>query len=525
MDPSRTITPGPNAFAQRRTHENEPKKAPVNDEPKSSQDDGRHTGHSIDTEPKTSSSRSSKRASFWRDAASKFDFSQDRPRTPTSLGGGQDKKDKTPAKTTNTNRTPTTVQNKTPSKPPQHRGKKESPKATPKKRAPTPTHEPVHSAPRLGTPNRNDERIRKLVDDNDAVTPSKQSGKRKPRPTPPPLSLESIDRTPSRKGVQSPNPKSPKHRFRNMMGLGNIPNTKQNEQSGATEETEDKSNSMPRSVPHKAAQVLGTVSMGSRHKLPSPRIQPKFGALDLAGVPEFDESVFDDYFDERESVIVEDSGFAHPGNRVITREEISEPHLRALNERLESISSSNPQQGPDLSYMDGDVPPTPPSKKNSLKKDDTPRRSDSLKKRGAGKPFTREGATPRLHENFVHRRRNAVVEDNADIQSMHGSFHARPPMFGNTSHEPFNLRVPVGHQAHFEDDNNPFPTPPILGRQHEASEGGSPYSFSLHPDDSVTNYPSVSSSTKSICATFHLIISAGLSLSPASRKQAELRCR
>ncbi|KAI9665202.1 MAG: hypothetical protein M1831_002212 [Alyxoria varia] len=489
IGPRKTITPGPNAFAQRLTRESETRKSGGSDEPKLSQDDGRNTSHSVDAEPKTSSSRSSKRASFWRDTASRFDFSQDRPRTPTSLGGGQEKKDRTPSKTTTTNKTPSKAQNKTPNKPSQHKGKKESPKTTPKKRAPTPTREPVDPTLRLGASSRNDERIRKLVDENDATTPSKQSGKGKFRPTPPPLSLESVDRTPSRKGAQSPNPKSPKHRFKNMMGLGNNPNTKQNQQSGIREGTENSSKPMPRGVPEKAAQILGTVSMGSRHNLPSPRLQPKFGALDLAGVPEFGHSGFDECFDEGESVSVEDSGLAHPGNRVITQE-YPDPRLRALNERLASISSSNPQQGPDLSYMDGEVPPTPPSKKSSLKKEDTPRRSDSLNKRGFGKPHFKEQATPRLYENAVHRRRNAVVEDNADIQSMHGSFHARPPMFGNTSHEPFNLRVPEGHQAHFEDINNPFPTPPIFGRQREANERERPYSFSLHPDDSVTNHPS-----------------------------------
>lgn len=273
---------------------------------------------------------------------------------------------------------------------------------------------------RVAFEGKNNEKLRQLIEGNGHVrTPSSSTRvanitKGKGRTPPPPLNLTQSNKTGSgktkTKNFFTSNFQSPKKNFFEKLGLSNYRASPEPKKSDRYVSYSDRSPGLPL----KAAQLLGTQSLNSRHEPPQPipiasSTMIKFGELDLAADPtpeEIDAAVRKIHNDLPDT----------PAGRRLAREG-SEPRLLALNQRIASgaavgESKKNSPHTPNVQYFDHSTPPTPPSKSD----DRDERRIPALKE---GQPHNE--ASLRFGEGAHQGPGNIVEANHDDINSVHAA--------------------------------------------------------------------------------------------------------
>ena len=406
--PSKTITPGPNAFAQRLRMENQVKSqgngfesdsSPVTDEPPV-------TGKSYGSSNKSSSNRVSQPGGPLRPNTAKSD--KDGPEVPPRSAGSAGKKNRhsflskkgTPSSEDSEFDQSSTIQDR-----PSGEGK-------------------------------NQQKLAKLIEEGTAQTPSSRFlGRMNTKPTPPAIKTKEANKTPSSKE------KSPhgKRGILNRLGL----TKSSNQPSKAAPESSRADPYAIRNVPNKAMEVLGTQSVGSRH-LPMPSQQPKFGELDLASEPDLADTVLDKP-EELVSPKIRRQPQLPPkpvvtGNKLVHSD--SGSRLRVLNERLASLSTFRPETPPGGVLSQSGTPPTPPSKSSlegKLKYDRNQERSGERKV----SPFSRSDAkgieitlAPEGYKSHA-----ALIEAGTDVHSVHGAVHGDATASGKEANAALRARL------------------------------------------------------------------------------------
>lgn len=317
-----------------------------------------------------------------------------------------------------------------------HSPKRQSPSA---RRSPNGKQTPNFSSARAkGLPglegSKNSDKLQRLIE-SDGLTKTPSSSTRIANinrigrtPPPPPLKTDTSGKSSGGKNKAkgffqdkfvSPN----KRTFFEKLGFGSnnrppLPPTPE----PAKQPPSDVYRTPEREFPRKAAILLGTSSMGSRHVPPTPSGQAiKFGELDLAGSPDVVE-------DDAGAPSLENLKLRDrlpplpptPSSRRLEREG-SEPRLLALNQRIASASGSSSgvqQNGPlatHLQYYDNEAPPTPPSKSELRSPSKVP---------GLDRPAINQGKenieTASRFGYGPSKGHGVVVDNMQDARSIHG---------------------------------------------------------------------------------------------------------
>ena len=275
---------------------------------------------------------------------------------------------------------------------------------------------------RVAFEGKNNEKLRQLIDGGGHVrTPSSSTrianiSKGKGRtPPPPPLNLDQSSKSTSSRAKSKTfftnNFVSPKKNFFERLGLAAYRGTPEPVKKDNPFPYKDRSPGLPL----KAAQVLGTRSLNSRHDQPLPSsAMIRFGELDLAGQPPNLEDLDADIQKLREDLP------PTPSSRRLARE-TSEPRLLALNQRIATATTGDSHKNsPHTSqpqHFDHENPPTPPDKSASVTKE--------------GQPTSGEEPTPVDSQHEVsarlglgaYKERGDIVEAGCqDVHSVHGTF-------------------------------------------------------------------------------------------------------